>query len=77
VVFGGTSVSSAIVAGVYALAGGFSAPLYGQVPYGHPASLFDAVGGSDGRCSPAYLCTAVPGYDGPTGLGTPSGISGF
>jgi hypothetical protein len=62
---------------VYALAGGFSAPLYGQVPYAHPASLFDAVGGSDGRCSPAYLCTAVPGYDGPTGLGTPSGISGF
>jgi hypothetical protein len=24
-----------------------------------------------------YLCTAEPGYDGPTGLGTPNGIGGF
>jgi hypothetical protein len=24
-----------------------------------------------------YLCTAEPGYDGPTGLGTPNGISGL
>jgi hypothetical protein len=23
------------------------------------------------------LCTAEPGYDGPTGLGTPNGIGGF
>ena len=29
--------------------------------------------GSDGSCSPAYLCTAGLGYDGPTGLGTPGG----
>jgi subtilase family serine protease len=24
-----------------------------------------------------YLCTAEPGYEGPTGLGTPNGIGGF
>jgi hypothetical protein len=24
-----------------------------------------------------YLCTAEPGYDGPTGLGTPNGLGGF
>jgi hypothetical protein len=24
-----------------------------------------------------YLCTAMPGYDGPTGMGTPNGTSGF
>ena len=33
--------------------------------------------GSNGSCSPAYLCTGGPGYDGPTGLGTPNGIAAF
>jgi hypothetical protein len=37
------------------------------------ASLFDVTRGSNGTCSPVYLCTAGPGYDGPTGLGTPNG----
>ena len=31
----------------------------------------------NGTCSPSYLCTAGPGYDGPTGLGTPNGTTGF
>ncbi|HZD70428.1 MAG TPA: hypothetical protein VFA45_16475, partial [Actinomycetes bacterium] len=26
---------------------------------------------------PRYLCTAVAGYDGPTGLGTPNGSGAF
>jgi hypothetical protein len=39
--------------------------------------MFDVTSGSDGSCSPAYLCTAVKGYDGPTGLGTPDGIGAF
>ena len=30
-----------------------------------------------GGCSPSYLCTAGPGYDGPTGNGTPKGIGAF
>ncbi len=29
------------------------------------------------RLGGSYLCTAVVGYDGPTGLGTPIGTSGF
>jgi hypothetical protein len=33
--------------------------------------------GSNGSCSPSYLCTAGPGYDGPTGLGTPNGDQAF
>ena len=25
----------------------------------------------------SYVCTALPGYDAPTGLGTPNGIAAF
>ena len=35
------------------------------------AQLNDATTGSNGSCSGTILCTAAPGYDGPTGLGTP------
>ena len=74
-VFGGTSVSSPIVASVYALAG--NAVTYGSYPYGHRTGLFDVVSGSNGSCGGSYLCTARAGYDGPTGLGTPDGTSSF
>jgi subtilisin family serine protease len=72
-VFGGTSVSAPIVAGVYALAG--NQPL--SFTYAHTASLFDVTSGSKGACGGTCLCTAVPGYDGPTGLGTPNGVGAF
>jgi subtilase family serine protease len=70
---GGTSLSSPLIASVYALAGN-TTPGY---PYSHTASLFDVTSGSNGNCSPAYLCTAGAGYDGPTGLGTPNGTGAF
>ena len=76
-VFGGTSVSSPIIASVYALAGNEGSITYGSYPYSHTASLNDVTSGSNGTCSPAYLCTAKSGYDGPTGLGTPNGIGAF
>jgi hypothetical protein len=38
---------------------------------------FDVTSGSNDACSPAYLCTGEPGYDGPTGLGTPNGVAPF
>jgi subtilisin family serine protease len=76
-VFGGTSVAAPIVAGVYALAGNGSTVNYGSYPYSHSSSLYDVVSGSNGSCSSSYLCTAVTGYDAPTGLGTPSGDGGF
>ena len=78
VVVGGTSASSPIIASVYALAG---APASGSspssFPYAHTGSLFDVTSGSNGSCSPSYLCTAGTGYDGPTGLGTPNGTAAF
>jgi subtilase family serine protease len=74
---GGTSLSSPLVASVYALAGNTAATVYGSHPYSNPGALFDVTSGSNGRCGGSYLCTAKPGYDGPTGLGTPNGIGAF
>jgi subtilase family serine protease len=74
---GGTSASSPIVASVYALAGNAKTVTYGSYPYSRSASLYDVTSGSNGTCSPAYLCTAGTGYDGPTGLGTPNGTGAF
>lgn len=71
-VVGGTSVSSPIIASVFALAGAPSSAA-ASVLYAHSGSLNDITSGSDGSCSPSYLCTAGSGYDGPTGLGTPTG----
>ena len=74
---GGTSLAAPIVASVYALAGNGANTVYGSWPYSNSGSLFDVVSGSNGSCGGSYLCTAVQGYDGPTGLGTPNGVSGF
>jgi subtilase family serine protease len=75
---GGTSASSPMIASVFALAG---TPASGSYPssyiYQHTSSLFDVTSGSDGSCSPSYLCTAGTGYDGPTGWGTPDGTAAF
>lgn len=77
-VFGGTSVSSPLIAGMYALAGAPAAGSYpAEYPYQHVSALNDVTSGSNGSCSPSYQCTAGPGYDGPTGLGTPNGVSAF
>jgi subtilase family serine protease len=74
---GGTSAASPIIASVYALAGNTAQISYGSYPYSHTLSLNDVTSGSTSTCSPAYLCTAEPGYDGPTGLGTPNGTGAF
>ena len=75
-VFGGTSAASPIIAGVYALAGNaFSTS--NEYLYTHTSNLNGIVSGSNGVCSPKYLCTAGPGYNGPTGLGTPNGVGAF
>ena len=76
-VVGGTSVSSPVIASVYALAGNASSVSYGSFPYSHASALNDVTSGSNGSCTPAYLCTGEPGYDGPTGLGTPAGTGAF
>lgn len=74
---GGTSLSSPLIASVYALAGNGGSINDGSYPYGHTDALNDVTSGSNGSCSTTYLCTAGKGYDGPTGLGTPNGTDAF
>jgi subtilase family serine protease len=75
-VVGGTSVSSPLIAGVFALAGNASS-INNSFPYSHTSALFDVTSGSNGSCNPSQLCTARAGWDGPTGLGTPNGVQAF
>jgi hypothetical protein len=76
----GTSASAPFIAGLYGRNGGTSAP--GSL-YQHAADLFDITTGAndtDGtgrKCGQDYLCTAKPGYDAPTGAGTPNGLAAF
>ncbi|HEY1642894.1 MAG TPA: carboxypeptidase regulatory-like domain-containing protein [Streptosporangiaceae bacterium] len=75
---GGTSLSAPLMAAMYALAGPPAAGTYPVTyPYDDPSQsgdLHDVASGSDGTCG-TLLCTAGPGWDGPTGLGTPNGVS--
>ncbi|MFI1094880.1 carboxypeptidase regulatory-like domain-containing protein [Streptomyces sp. NPDC020917] len=77
-VVGGTSLAAPLVASMYALAGD---PVPGtdpaSYPYDDPArasDLNDVTSGANGSCTPSQLCHAGPGWDGPTGLGTPNGV---
>jgi subtilase family serine protease len=77
---GGTSLSSPLIAGVYALAGGLPAgSTGGSALYGHLGNgtvLHDVTGGSNGSCG-TIMCSGAAGYDGPTGVGTPLGVGAF
>ena len=76
---GGTSVGSPLNAAVFALAGNASQLDAAQSFYqpGNQQYLYDITSGSNGSCSPAYLCTGEIGYDGPTGWGTPNGTGAY
>ncbi|HVS47216.1 MAG TPA: peptidase S8 [Verrucomicrobiae bacterium] len=80
-VFGGTSVSSPLMASVYALAGNAASLNAAQSIWQHggTSALNDVTSGSNGSCSGSYpyICKAGVGYDGPTGWGTPSGVTAF
>ncbi|UIR20379.1 putative Ig domain-containing protein [Streptomyces spinosirectus] len=77
-VYGGTSASAPIIAGVYALAGTPGSGDYpAKYPYSHTGNLYDVTSGNNGSCSTSYFCTARTGYDGPTGWGTPNGTTAF
>lgn len=78
---GGTSLATPIMAAVYALSGNYgtaSTPA-NALPYalGNSGNLRDVTQGANGSCGGSYLCTALLGYDGPTGLGSPKGASAF
>ena len=73
---GGTSASSPMLAAMFALAGSPGSTPADDI-YTHTSDFFDVTSGNNGSCSPAFLCTAETGYDGPTGIGTPDGIAGL
>ena len=75
-VFGGTSVSSPIIASAYAL-GGNLAGYPAAYTWAHTANLRDVTSGSNGTCTTSVWCNAGTGWDGPTGLGTPNGTTSF
>ncbi len=80
---GGTSLASPLIAGVYALAGNAASATEdpsgypASIPYARTSALHDVTSGSTGSCGGTTACKAGPGYDGPTGVGTPNGITGF
>jgi len=72
-VYGGTSVSSPLVASIFAAIGKGSKD--GSFVWSNASRFYDVTSGSNGSCSPSYLCTAGSGFDGPTGWGTPNAAS--
>jgi hypothetical protein len=80
---GGTSASAPFVAGMIALAADGGKPVTPAALYGAPASAFhDITAGSNildssPDCPAAVMCIAQSGYDGPTGLGSPNGVTPF
>ncbi len=83
---GGTSESSPIIASVYALAGnnGNGGNNAADSIYTHTANLYEVTASNDGTCTPpaadSVLCTATGAantYNGPTGWGTPNGLTAF
>jgi PKD repeat protein len=105
---GGTSLSTPLISGLYALAGGSDGVSYPSLTlYGHlgdASSLYDVTDGGNGFCDAApesecghpdafgalvngyaldvdceytTSCNAAPGFDGPSGVGTPNSLSLF
>ena len=83
---GGTSLSAPLIAGVFGLAG--NAATFGEGAskiWASHSSLHDVTVGTNvltavtGPCASSvkYICVAGPGYDGPTGWGTPKGSTNF
>ncbi|MFI5612175.1 hypothetical protein [Amycolatopsis sp. NPDC051903] len=84
-VAGGTSAASPFIAGLYARGGRLSGVDGPNTLYRAPnGTIADVSGGSNAQHGAAdcaqfkpVLCTAGPGWDGPTGLGVPVGLGAF
>ncbi|HEX3955165.1 MAG TPA: putative Ig domain-containing protein [Trebonia sp.] len=83
---GGTSESSPMIAAVFALAGnnGNGGDKAADSIYTHTGNLYEVTASNDGTCTPptadSVLCTATGAantYNGPTGWGTPNGLTAF
>lgn len=84
--FGGTSASTQIVAGVYAVAENAASQHGAQYLWQHHTGHVNDVTvgnnldqnlGVTCASTVKYICTARAGFDGPTGVGTPNGIGAF
>ena len=76
--FGGTSAAAPIIAGVFALAGNTADVIDGSYVWSHhTGGVNDVTSGSNGSCPTTRWCTAHYGWDGPTGWGTPKGVTAF
>ncbi|MCA4133984.1 hypothetical protein [Arthrobacter sp. M4] len=77
--YGGTSLSSPLIAAVYALSGnsGSATAPANSLPYTNAGTFNDIASGSTGSCPTNQWCVAGTGWDGPTGVGTPNGIAGL
>ncbi|MFJ2261529.1 kelch repeat-containing protein [Streptomyces sp. NPDC087844] len=72
---GGTSLSAPLLTAMYALAGTPVEDTYPVTyPYVNATGLNDVTEGTNDTCG-TVQCAAGPGWDGPTGLGTPAGVS--
>ncbi|WP_405820297.1 carboxypeptidase regulatory-like domain-containing protein [Streptomyces sp. NBC_01390] len=72
---GGTSLSAPLITAMYALAGTPVEDTYPVTyPYINGSGLTDVTEGSNDDCG-TVGCTAGADWDGPTGLGTPAGVS--
>jgi hypothetical protein len=80
-VLGGTSAASPILAAEFGLAAGARGVSYPAATlfshFGEGGALYDVVSGSNGSCSGTTACNAAPGYDAPTGVGSPVGLTAF
>ncbi|WP_295633728.1 hypothetical protein [Novosphingobium sp.] len=74
-IFGGTSVSAPIIAGIFGSKGVGANDATGF--WKGRAFLNDVTTGNNGTCGGTYYCNAGTGYDGPTGNGTPNGTGAF
>jgi Subtilase family len=83
--FGGTSVSTPLIAGVFGRAGNGRNGNGPQNLWAHRGHLYVQTVGSNlykpisGNCASnvRYICYAAKNYNGPTGLGTPNGLAAF
>ena len=77
---GGTSLSSPLIAGMFALVGSIpTGTTASSIPYSSftSANFHDVSNGSDCVTGGQLHCTASSGFDAPSGLGAPIGLGGF
>ena len=82
-VAGGTSAAAPVIAAMFARAGHTSRVDGPSTLYSAPAGAFTDISvGQNGaahscQTTAPQLCVSGPGWDGPTGIGTPNGLAGF